>query len=177
MQHGLSTSALTHKRMLHYTATNYLLLVLFGFGLLSSCKEAEATPSPNPMNQEPHRRTELTEQSAVELAEQFVKDNGYTDSPADKSNLSFELMDQTGEDVSVILERRHNTLHPKAFCVSELYDVWHVGFLSTEIDKSNLDDLALNSDLSGRAVIVDRKSHKVRIAHKNPLFSMFRKLE
>lgn len=162
--------------MLHCTATNYLLLVLFCFGLLSSCKEAESAPSTDPMNREPQRRTELTEQSAVELAEQFVKDNGYTDSPANKSNISFELMDQTGEDLSVILERRRNTLHPKAFCISEDNGVWHIGFLAHSVDISNLDALELNNDLSGRAVVVDRASHKVRMAHKDPLFSFFRKL-
>ncbi|MDH4474305.1 MAG: hypothetical protein QE487_16995 [Fluviicola sp.] len=159
--------------------TNYktLLVLLFGIGILCACKEAEATPSSDPMNQPRIERAKLTEKQAVELAEQFVKDNGYTDSPADKSNLSFELMDQTGEDVSVILERRHNTLHSKAFCISEDNGVWHIGFLAHSVDISNMTALELNNDLSGRVVIVDRKSHKVRMAHKDPLFSMFRKLE
>lgn len=163
--------------MLRYT-TNYktLLVLLFGIGILCSCKEAEATPSSDPMNRHRQERAELTEKQAIELAEQFVEDNGYTDSPADKSNLSFELMDQTGEDVSVILERRHNTLHPKAFCISEDRGVFHIGFLAHRVDISNMEALELNGDLSGRAVIVDRKSHKVRMAHKDPLFSFFRKL-
>ncbi|MES2554745.1 MAG: hypothetical protein V4604_01265 [Bacteroidota bacterium] len=129
------------------------------------------------MNRVHQELTELTEKEAIQLAEQFVKDNGYTNATADESKLSFELMDQTGEDVALILERRKNTLQPTAFCISDNDDVWHIGFLSTKVAISNPDKLDLNSDLSGRAVIVDRKSHKVRIAHKDPLFSMFRKLE
>jgi hypothetical protein len=163
--------------MLRYTTIyKTLLALLFGIGILCSCKEAEATPASDPMNQHRQERAELTEKGAIDLAEQFVKDNGYTDAPANESSISFELMDQTGEDVSVILERRHNTLHPKAFCISEDRDVFHIGFLAHRVDISNMETLELNNDLSGRAVIVDRKSHKVRIAHKDPLFSFFRKL-
>lgn len=157
------------------SAKTIFVFVLLGIGILCSCKETE-TPSSDPMNQHRKERAELTETEAVNLAEQFVKDNGYTDAPANESSISFELMDQTGDDVSVILERRHNTLHPKAFCISEDNGVWHIGFLAHRVDISNMEALELNSDLSGRAVIVDRKSHKVRMAHKDPLFSFFRKL-
>jgi len=87
------------------------------------------------------------------------------------------LMDLTGEDTSAILERRHNSLHPTAFCISDHDDVWHIGFLATEVDLNNLEAVELNNDLPGRAVIVDRKSQKVRMAHKDPLFSVFRKLK
>ncbi|ASS48661.1 MAG: hypothetical protein A3D31_07095 [Candidatus Fluviicola riflensis] len=158
------------------STTKYLFVILFGLGVFYSCKEAKATPSANPMNRTHEHQTELTEKEAIQLAEQFVKDNGYTNAPANKSNISYELMDQTGEDVSAILERRHNNLHPNAFCISDHDDVWHIGFLSTKVDISNPDELELNGNLSGRAIIVDHISHKVRIAHKDPLFSMFRKL-
>lgn len=162
------------------SATNPTILFVFLLGLvtLCACKETEPAPSLEQADHESRKHTELTEQEAIQLAEQFVKDNGYTDVvPANESKLSFELMDQTGEDVSAILERRHNTLHPKAFCISETNNkVWHIGFLAHAVDISNPGTLNLNNDLPGRAVIVDRKSHKVRMAHKDPLFSMFRKL-
>lgn len=163
--------------MIRSTTTNYLIFVFFGIVTLYACKEAKATPSADPMNRPRQESAELTEKQAIHLAEQFVKDNGYTDFPANKTKLSYELMDRTGEDTSAILERRHNSLHPKAFFISDHDDVWHIGFLATEVDLNNLEAIELNNDLSGRAVIVDRKSQKVRMAHKDPLFSMFRKLE
>lgn len=163
--------------MIRSTTINYLIYVFCGLGLLYACKEAKASPSSDPMNRPRQERTDLTEKQAIQLAEQYVKDNGYTDFPADKTKLSYELMDRTGEDTSDILVRRHNSLHPTAFCISDHDDVWHIGFLATEVYLNNLETIELTNDLQGRAVIVDRKSKKVRMAHKDPLFSLFRKLK
>jgi hypothetical protein len=96
----------------------------------------------------------ITKERAIKLAEQFIIDNGYTTLPANKSKLSYELFNQFENSVDSILKRRHNTLHEKAFCVSEDKDRWDVGFLSTDVVLSKLDSLQRQSDLPGRAVIV-----------------------
>lgn len=119
---------------------------------------------------------QMTKEQAVKLAEQFIIDNGYTNLPADKSKLSYELFDQYENNVDSILKRRHNTLQPKAFCISEDKDRWDVGFLSTGVDLSKLDSIQRQTNLSGRAVIVMKDGKEIRIAHKDPLFSYFIKL-
>ena len=118
----------------------------------------------------------LTKEQAILLAEQFIIDNGYTALPANKSKLNYELFDRYANDVDSVLIRRSNTLHKKAFCISEEDDRWDVGFLSTSIDINKLDSTKRQTDLSGRAVIVMKDGNEIRIAHKEPLFSYFVKL-
>ena len=118
----------------------------------------------------------LTKEQAISLAEQFVLDNGYTNLPADKSKLSYELFDQYESNFASTLKHRHNTLQPKAFCISEDKDRWDVGFLSVSVDLTKLDSLQRQTNLPGRAVIVMKNGREIRIAHKDPLFSYFKKL-
>lgn len=120
----------------------------------------------------------LSKDQAIKLAEQFIVDNGYTNLSADKSKLSFELLDQLGNDINVdsILKWRYNTLQLKAFCIGEDNDSWDVGFLSTKIDITKLDSVQINSNLPGRAVIVMKDGKEIRMAHKDPLFSTWKKL-
>lgn len=119
---------------------------------------------------------QLTKEQAIKLAEQFIIDNGYTNLLADKSKLSYELFDQYENNVDGILKRRHNTLQPKAFCISNDKDRWVIGFLDTNVDLSELNSLQRQTNLSGRAVIVMKDGKEIRIAHKDPLFSHFKKL-
>jgi hypothetical protein len=120
---------------------------------------------------------QVKEQQAIKLAEQFIADNGYTNFPANKSKLSYEMFDQLGENnLDSILKYRHNTLQPKAFCISEGEDRWDVGFLSTSVDLTKPDSIQRQNNLSGRAVIVMKDRKEIRIAHKDPLFSHFKKL-
>lgn len=121
-------------------------------------------------------KTDIRRDEAIKLAEQFVIDNGYTDLPADKSKLGFELFDRYENNADSILKRRCNTLQPKAFCIGEDKDRWDVGFLSTGVDLTKLDSIQRQTDLSGRAVIVMKNGKETRIAHKVPLFSHFKKL-
>jgi hypothetical protein len=122
------------------------------------------------------RTSKLTKKQAIELAEQFIIDNGYTTQPANKSELNKELFDRYESNIDSILIRRSNTLHRKAFCISENEDRWGVGFLSTNIDINKLDSIKRQTNLPGRAVIVMKDGKKIRIAHKEPLFSYFEKL-
>lgn len=119
---------------------------------------------------------QMAKEKAVKLAEQFIIDNGYTNLPADKSKLSYELFDHYENNVDSILKQRHNTLQKKAFCISEDKDRWDVGFLSTSVDLSKLNSIQRQTNLSGRAVIVMKNGKEIRIAHKDPLFSYFIKL-
>jgi hypothetical protein len=119
---------------------------------------------------------QLTKEEAIELAEKFIRENGYTNVAADKSNLSYELFDRYENSIDSILSRRRNTLQPKAFCISADQERWNVGFLSTGIDLSKLDSVERQTDLPGRAVIVMKNGKEIRIAHKDPLFSFFTKL-
>lgn len=80
----------------------------------------------------------LTKEQAVGFAEQFIIDNGYTNLAADKSKLNYELFDQYENNVDSILKRRHNTLQPKAFCISEDNDRWDVGFYLQVLTLVNL---------------------------------------
>ncbi|MBS1560253.1 MAG: hypothetical protein JSS89_01475 [Bacteroidetes bacterium] len=118
----------------------------------------------------------LTREQAVRKAEQFIVDNGYTDAPANRSRLAYELLDQYERDLDSILIPKRNTLQRKAFCISEDSASWHVGFLSRDVDIRSLDSALKLTDLSGRAVIVKKDGSDVRMAHKEPRFSVFEKL-
>jgi hypothetical protein len=120
-------------------------------------------------------KSDMTEEQAIKLAEQFIIDNGYTNLPADKSKLSYVLISKS-DNVDSILKRRHNTLQQKAFCIMENKDRWNVGFLSVRVDLSKLDSLQQQTNLSGRAVIIMKDGSEIGIAHQNPLFSHFKKL-
>ncbi len=118
----------------------------------------------------------VTEKQAIERAEQFIKDNGYTLAPADTTKLHFELFDHREKSLDDILKMRHNLLNPKAFCISDGRDDWDVGFLSSYIKMNELDSAQKQTDLSGIAVIVAKDGNGIRMAHKQPLFSYFKKL-
>lgn len=119
---------------------------------------------------------QMTKEQAIKLAEQFIIDNGYTSLPADKSKLSYEWFDRHENNVDSILKSRQNTLQQRAFCISEDKDRWNVGFLLTDVDLNSLDSIQRQTDLSGQAVIVMKDGKEIRMAHKVPLFSHFKKL-
>ena len=140
--------------------TSLFTIIIFGiiWGLTSSFQKTN----------------ELTKEQAIELAEQFIIDNGYTNLPVNKTKLNYELLDE--KKLNSLLARRNNTLYKKAFCTSENENRWDVGFLSTSIDLKKLDSTKRETDLAGRAVIVMKNGKEIRIAHKEPRFSYFDKL-
>ena len=136
-------------------------ILIFGSAITTSCQNT------NP----------LTQQDAINKAEQYLIENGYTDKPADKTKIRYEfLYDDHVNNVDSLLKRRYNTLHSKAFCISEEPDSWHIGFLSSTVDLSKLNEDQKNSDLPGRVVIIMKLDRKIKMAHKEPLFSYFKKL-
>ncbi|MDD2982026.1 MAG: hypothetical protein PHQ74_01435 [Crocinitomicaceae bacterium] len=119
---------------------------------------------------------QVTKEQAIQRAEQFIIDNGYTHLPAKKSKLSYELFDSYEKDMDLVLKRRKNTLQVKAFCYGEDKDSWDIGFLFTRVDLNKLDATQRKGNLPGRAVIVSKDGKGIRMAHKDPLFSSFKKI-
>ena len=118
----------------------------------------------------------ITKKQAIKLAEKFIVDNGYTVAPADKTKMSYELFDQYKDNIEKVLRGRHNTLQPKAFCISEDVDRWTIGFLSITVDLDRLNSTQRQTDLPGRAVVVMKNGKEVSVAHRDPAFSYFKKL-
>jgi hypothetical protein len=123
-----------------------------------------------------YTQKEITENQAISLAEEFVRINGYTLYLADTNNVKFEPNSDSDGDLKTVLEYRHNTIHPKAFCLFKYSDSWHIGFLSTRIKLECLDSLSRQSNLLGRVVTVNLNGTVLRMTHKFPKFSNWKKL-
>ncbi len=122
------------------------------------------------------KQKDISEMEAIKLAEEFIKVNGYTKYPADTSKLSYEFLYDSEESVKSILKKRHNSLQPKAFCVFKNDDRWNIGFVSSKINLSKLDSAQINGNLTGKSVTMNLDGSEIRMAHKDPLFSKWRKL-
>jgi hypothetical protein len=59
----------------------------------------------------------LTEVQAVEWAERFIAQNGYTDLPHDRDHITHEAVEWKSE-LNQLLKMRHDTLERKAFGIS-----------------------------------------------------------
>ena len=118
----------------------------------------------------------LKKAQAIKIAEQFIRENGYTNFAADKSKISYETLDRLFDNIDSVLSFRHNKLYPKAYYISDHTDSWYIGFLSTRVNPDTLSTTQWETDLPGRAVIVRKDRKEVRIEHKTPLFSHFKKL-
>jgi hypothetical protein len=118
----------------------------------------------------------VSQQQAVHLAEVFIQENGYTSKPASPSALRYELFDAYEKNVRPILKARGSSLHPRAFCILEDTDSWHVEFLSTQVNVTTFSASQKQADLTGRAVVVNKRNKEVKMVHKDPLFARFKKL-
>jgi hypothetical protein len=118
----------------------------------------------------------IVKEDAIKIAEQFILDNGYTYLPPNKSKISYELFDGLYHNIDSILKNRYNILQRKAFYYSEHDDRWNIGFLYTSNTDNMNESLEDTLDLKGRAVIVMKSGKEVRLAHKIPIFSNFKKL-
>lgn len=140
--------------------------LLLGCCLLSTSVKAQLKPA----------KKSITKREAIAIAEDFICRNGYTQAPADTSAqpLSYELFDAL-YPVDTLLKLRHNRLQPRASYTSRTGDLWHIGFLFQDLPGDGLN--VSNSPVipAGRAVIVDAAG-QVRLQHKSPAFSKFRKL-
>ena len=122
------------------------------------------------------QQKEIDLKEAVQLADNFVRINGYTLEPGDSTQLQYELFDHLNKHNSDILKSRHNTLHAHAFCYYEDENAWHIGYLLASV-KPNENGLEGPTNLPGRAVKVMKTGKEITMVHKDPLFSSFKKLE
>ena len=123
-----------------------------------------------------YTKKEITENQAINLAEEFVRINGYTHFLADTSNANFISNSDFDGDLKTVLENRHNTIHPKAFCLIKYSDSWNIGFLSTRVDLECLDSLSRKSNLPGRVVTVNIDGTEIIMTSRFPKFSNWKKL-
>ena len=120
---------------------------------------------------------EIALKEAVQLADSFVRINGYTMAPGDSTHLQYELFDHLNKHNSDILKSRHNTLQAHAFCYYEDENAWHIGYLLASVKPNEIKDLQRPTNLPGRAVKVMKTGKEITMVHKDPLFSSFKKLE
>ena len=107
------------------------------------------------------KMTKMNEAEVVAIAERFVSQQGYTDKPADKSQLVRESLERSS-DVEKILASRHDTLLPKAFGIvpAGKSSAWLVIFqFKNHTPERN----------TGRAVSVVENGKTVRIIHQDIL--------
>jgi hypothetical protein len=79
--------------------------------------------------QQPEAQRSLTLEEAVAVAERFVRDNGYTDAPADelKAPLDVESIEFAANREELLLQRK-NSLQPKAIGAKPTSEGWGVAF-------------------------------------------------
>ena len=139
-------------------------------------RKAELNPKiESNVNETKQLKTESPEEKAVRIAEKFVKQNGYTDLPADKNNLSHETIEYY-ESIDELLKQRHNTLKPKAYGIlyrGRLGDEkgWTIVFqysdkIIDELEKLPKSNPISNSKLIGRAVTMNEKFENLLLEHK-----------
>lgn len=142
-----------------------------------NARKVELNPEiENNLNETKQLKTESPEEKAVRIAEEFVKQNGYTDLPADKKNLSHETVEYY-ENIDELLEQRHNTLEPKAYGVlyrGRLGDEkgWTIVFrysnkIINKLEKLPKSSLISNPKLSGRAVTMNEQFENLLLEHKD----------
>jgi hypothetical protein len=124
--------------------------------LVTDTKEKELLPQLKP-------GVPLDEQTAIQVAEKFIADNGYTDLPPmrDTSQLAYESIEWES-NATRILQLRQNTLERKAFSLSKNKRGWTIGFRhkgGTEgVGRVVMEEL-------GRAVTMQLDGGNMRVEH------------
>ncbi len=110
-------------------------------------------------NQNLKPATGITGEEAIEQAERFIIQQGYTNLPAQLSQLKFEK-DEYASDTSKILSYRKNMLEMKAFAAKQHGGSWSVGFMY--VNKENnigravtMDTLGVNTIMQAKEVRLD----------------------
>ena len=87
--------------------------------LVGSCsKPTESNMPPVATTEVRETKTaELSESQAVQLAETFIAQNGYTDLPPDREHLAYETIEWESK-IDEMLRTRHDTLERKAYGIS-----------------------------------------------------------
>lgn len=125
----------------------------------------------------------ISQNEAIQIAEKFIEQNGYTLIAPDKKYVQYGINDdifikKDGKrlrDEDFILAQRHNTLYKGAFYVTEGANDWYVGFVYTAIDTNNLNNLL--GKIVGRVVTVSKSNADVHLKHLPSSFSQFERIK
>jgi hypothetical protein len=92
-----------------------VIVCVLCFAIITACKNENKL---DVKVASPNEKTIVSEAEAINIAEEFVRTNGYTDLPpaTDRTKLSFETIEWES-DIEEMLKSRHNTLQRKAFGV------------------------------------------------------------
>lgn len=138
----------------------FVLTVLTAACSVVSCSKSQMSPVVHETLTKPTPQikvTGLTETQAIEFAEKFIAQNGYTDLSPNREKLAYESI-EWGSNVDEMLRTRHNTLERKAFGISPERKGnsagWTVVFKYKNSSKKN-----------GRAVTMDLDGSKARVEH------------
>jgi len=113
-----------------------------------------------------NRMGKITERQAVDLAESFVVQQGYTDLPADKGKAVRESFER-GADTDSILRSRRNTLERKAFGIrAPADDSKSAGWLVIFKYRKHT-----GTGSTGRAVAMDGHGKGLRLIHQDILLT------
>lgn len=107
----------------------------------------------------------LSEAQAVELAEKFIAQNGYTDLPPEKDKIVHESIELVS-NVDVMLKRRHNTLEREAYGLSRGRKNGSPGW--TVVFRRSGDN---GTGKLGRAVTMNLDGRKMRVEHVSFILS------
>ena len=154
------------------------LCVLIALLLSVSCQEVATEQNESASNPEVEYKQNRIEpvaiedarQKAVHIAEKFVEENGYTDKPADRNNVSHETVEFYG-NTNDLLKERYNTLESKAYGIlaqgrgGKNAKGWTVVF---RYNRSHLKDLPEKDYVTrGRAVTMDEDFEHLLVEHKD----------
>ena len=139
-----------------------LLIVVSSAIIFAGYKSINIQPNNN--NQFGMKDAKLTKEEIISLAEEFIKNNGYTNH---KVNQDFELTYESLEfysDKEEMLKNRFNTLKPKAIGAKLNNGQWTIGFEYTDRIKEKYPD---SGKKTGRAVTMDVNGNNVKIQHED----------
>ncbi len=110
----------------------------------------------------------LDEQTAIQAAERFIADNGYTDLPPlkDPRQLTYESIEWES-NAEKMLQQRHDTLERKAYSISPRSKGgagWTVGFRYKNGDTR-----------TGRAVTMNSDGGNIRVEHQDVFLQQLEK--
>jgi hypothetical protein len=158
-----------------------LSFLIFGFLFSANCEKAKVEQNVvkaeseivGKQSENRQETPETPEAKAVRLAEEFIRQNGYTDAPADKNNLSHETIEYF-DDVDELLKQRRDTLEPKAYGVLTegrgSKKGWTVVFRHSKKIRDNFkvkDKLVGNPEKAGRAVTMNENFQNLLVEHKD----------
>lgn len=157
----------------------FLSFLIFGFLFSANCERAKVeqntaeTVTVTKRFENFSQKAETPEEKAARLAEEFVRQNGYTDAAADENNLSHETI-EFYEDSDDLLKQRRNSLEPKAYGISPgargNKKGWTVVFRYSGRFRDNFkakDKMVSDPEKGGRAMTMDENFQNLLVEHKD----------